>query len=111
MNLPSPLSVCSSNLKQVGEVRREGDSELDATGPVVEIVNAQPFEATGPPQKSRPSEVDEIVLNLEPPRRVEQVGIGEIASERGVVVTQRRTEQHRSRAIERHCEMREVTHI
>ena len=67
MGLPSPLSVLSPNLEQVGEVGRIDDSELDATGPIAEIVNAQPFEATGIPKKSRAPEVDEIVFNPEPP--------------------------------------------
>jgi hypothetical protein len=102
MGLSSPLSVLSPNLEQVGEIRRIDDSELDATGPIVEILNAQPFEATSIPKKSRAPEVDEIVFDPQAPRRVVEIRICEIAGERGVIVSQRRAEQQRMRAIDHH---------
>jgi hypothetical protein len=102
MGLSAPLSVLSPNLEQVSEVRGIDDSELDATGPIVEILNAQSFKAMGIPKKSRAPKVDEIVFDPQAARRVIQIRICEIASERGVVVPQRRAEQQRTRTIDHH---------
>jgi hypothetical protein len=102
MGLSAPLSVLSPNLEQVGEVRGIDYSELDATGPIAEILNAQPLKATGIPKKSRAPKVDEIVFDSQALCRVIQIRICEIASERGVIVPQRRAEQQRTRAIDHH---------
>ncbi len=63
------------------------------------------------PEEARSAQVDEVVAEDKPFLVVEEVGIGEIAGERRVVVTQCRRQQHRPLAIDRQVKMREISGI
>ena len=101
----------AANFEQIGEIRGEGDSNLNAAPPVVEVANAEPFEAGRPPQKPRPSQMNEVVLDLQVVRILEQVRIGQVARERRVVVAQSRAKQHGPRALHRHREVRKMARV
>ena len=80
----------AAHLEQIGEIGGEGDSDLNAAPPVIEIANAQPFEAARPPQKPRPSQMDEVVLDLQAVRSSNRSGL--VRSQVSVALSSRRVE-------------------
>ena len=101
MGLSPSRSLGSTHLEEIGEIGGEGDRQFHPARLVVEIADVQPLEAAGVPEKSRPSEVDQVMFEPGTARRADEIGIGQIASQRSVVVAQGGAEQNRPRAIER----------
>src|SRR3546814_15025917 len=69
-------------------------SDLDTAVHLAEIPDAQPLVAGGVPQEARPSDMKEIVLQDEPPAPVEEIGVGEVAGQGGIVIPQGRAQEN-----------------
>ena len=110
MHLPAFLPDHPAHFEQIGEIGREIDSETQAARLKIEIADAEPFEATSLPQEARAANVYEVVLH-DNPAIVNQAGVGEVASQRGVIVAQRRTQHDWATVI--HCdqEMRQMASV
>src|SRR5271170_4847197 len=110
MHPPAFLADHPAHFEQVSEISRELDSETQAARLKIEIADAEPFEATSLPQEARAANVYEVVLH-DNPAIVNQIRVGEVASQRGVIVAQRRTQHDWATVV--HCdqEMRQMASV
>ena len=110
MHLSAFRSDHAPHFEQVGEIGRELDSETQAVRLKIEIADAEPFEATRLPQEAGAANVYEVVLH-DDPAIVNQIRVGEVASQRSVIVPQRRTQHDRAAVV--HCdqEMRQMASV
>ncbi len=101
----------AADLEQVGKVCCECDLDANVLRPLVIIFDGQPLVAVCHPQEARPAQMDEVMLQDEPALAVEEVGIGQVAGERCVVVAQCRRQQHRALPVDRQVEVRKIARI
>src|SRR5271166_1216458 len=111
MQLPAFLPDHPTHFEQVGKIGCEHDSETQAAHLIIEIADAESFEAASLPQEARAANVYKVVLHDNATIVVEHAGIGEVASQRGVIVAQRRTQQHYAAIVQCDREMRQMASV
>jgi len=93
----------AAHLEQIGEVVVEQQRQVEARRPVAMVLHADPLIGRSPPQEDRAHDVQHVLRQHDPAAAID-VGIGEIYRQRGIVVTQIRTQQQRLHLVEHEFE-------
>lgn len=95
VKLAAPGARGTAHLEQVREIGAEADVEGDRHGLVGKIAHRQPLMARAFPEETRAPDMNKVVVEDGLPLRIGDVGIGQVAGERGVVVAKGRAQQQR----------------
>jgi hypothetical protein len=100
----------AAHLEQIGEVIVEQQRQVEARLPVAVILQSDALIGRTAPQENRPHDVQRILLQRQPAVAV-HVGIGEVDSQRRIVVAQIGAEQQRLDLVEHHLQPGEIARI
>ena len=100
----------ASHFKDVGKIIVEQQREIEVRGMVAVVLQADPLIGGATPEEDRAHDVQRILAQHEPAIAI-NVGIGEIDSERRIVVAQVGTEQQRLDVVQHHFELCQIAGI
>jgi hypothetical protein len=85
MEAPATLALDPSHFENIDEIGFKPQFKRKSQGLVAEIAHQQPLERGRVPKEFRAPDVNQVVLE-DQAIAVPEIGIGEIAGERGVIV-------------------------
>ena len=103
-------SMQPSHLEQVGEVASEKKRQRQADAVIAVIAHREPLVGAAAPQKDRSRDMQQVLLQHDPSVD-EEVRVGEVDRQQGVVVAQVRAEQQRLLAVHQKFEMRQEARV